>query len=377
MFLSRTINAGPNNQWVSYYSAMPRISVDGHQFRRQGERFKSWGFQPLSHFFHSDYYLNGGVGDRAWIGEEIAGNAGMGANTMRIHLQLWEFIEGYDKSNLLVRPLSMSNFIHVLNVAKEHSVYLLVSGNNTWLADDIPAWYDLLEYEDRWDVQEFFFSELVKAVVSAGHATTVLGYELASEPYISTNPAAPWNGTDFFGLGIYFTQAIARGPGVDDDTVRDWITMLTAAIKNIDPDALVTIGLFPFFTGGFGVENIQDLVDFASPHIYPPSPFSDDETVEGQLAYAIGWASGDIPILVGETGLWSVVEQDNIDFMEGIIPLVDGMISFSYGYPPEQFTTPPEPPLFPADPDTDPTSYALQGESIAQFISYRSDFLES
>jgi len=200
-------------------------------------------------------------------------------------------------------------------------------------------------------------------------STTVLGYELASEPTIVSAADGDW----YSGLlgDWYFSPRIARGVPDEDHprVVREWITRLSSAIDNNDPGALITIGLFSEHhgTAAFGPPNIDDLLDFLSPHMYPSSDVPDD------IAGMTEWASGSTPVVHGETLMWST-DDNNAAFMDGVTPLVQGMITFYYGYPPEEFTFAPDPPKPQAE-DNNTIGYAIQYLSMITMGVYRDTFL--
>lgn len=353
---------------------LPRISVSGKDLIRLGRPFKSWGFQQTNYFHLVEYFNSTGQLARIQMAKEMRENREMGANTFRVHLDMWRFIEGASKDSLVMRPQQLGNFLYMLDVARQYQVYLLPCGGNVWQPEFAPSWYDELHYRDRWDVQEFFWKELVKAVVLSGNASAIIGYDLMNEPSVSADENAYWYGPDVFGIGVYYTAIIARGPDVDADTVGDWITQLGAAIKAIDPQALVTIGTLPYSTGYFGVSAIQGLIDFAQPHLYPPAEVW-GETLAGQLAHVTGWAAATIPVICGETTPWSGVESNNITFFNALADSLQGIISFSYGYGPDDFTTPPDLPRPPAPADSDAGLYALQATALRFVNTYRNDFL--
>ena len=350
---------------------MPRITVVGDELRRLGVAFKSWGMQPQMIDFEQRFFTSGDAEDQATMSAFMYGIRRQGANTTRIHLELWVFIDGPDKDNLTVNSLALENFLFTLDRARQNGIYVLISGALLWDQTLTPEWFDELTYPDRWDVCEFFWSEISAAIVAAGHSTTILGYELVSEPYTSTDPDDDWYGEL---LGPYsFTHLIARGPEVDDDTVRDWIIQLRDAIKANDPRGLVTFGALPFFDGPVGYENTQDLLDFLCPHLYPSLAFF-GQTQEQAMADLNGWLGASVPLVIGETTLWSN-EEDTEEFMEVIIDSYAGVITGSYGYLPDEFTTPPDEPKYPAPSNTDPAFYALFAESLVKFDSYREAFL--
>lgn len=355
---------------------LPRITVDGVEFVRQGVRFKGWGFQQYNYDFVEEFYASSDMDDTTHLAmaNTFTGDRINGANVIRLRLELWSFIEGTEIADLAVKSVPMANLIFALNAARDQGLYILLNGCNVVRPPTVPAWYDDLTYLERWDVQEFFWSSVAAAVYAAGHSTTLLGYDLINEPFISTDPDADWYGPAFFGSGDHFTALIARGPGVDSTTVRAWITLLRDAIKTEDPRALVTFGALPFYTGPVGVSNTQDLLDFLSPHLYPPAAFFDPATLAERLAIIAGFAAATIPNVVGETLPWGT-ESDNDAVFDAFNDGMQALISFSYGYGPEYFTTPPEAPRYPASADGSPAVMEIHRQFLASFDEFRAGFL--
>lgn len=353
---------------------MPRITVSGKNLVRAGVTFKAFGVQPLYHEWIIDYFREGGAAERLDVDSHMRGARVYGANTFRIHLDLWHFISGANYAGLAINTTAFDNFIYLLNAAKKQGIYVLVSGNNCWKIEDVPAWYDTLAYADRWDVQQYFFEQLAQAVLDSGNSTTVLGYELLSEPTITDNAALPYYWGDVFEVGLYYVQHIARGvvEASQPAVVQAWITQLSGAIKAIDPNALVTIGLISIGGPNFGPDNIEGLLDFLSPHLYPPGYLETDL----DLDTAEMWAASTLPVVIGESENLNFTEQLNRDWMDAVMPTVQGYVTFYWGYGPEKHTTAPAVPRLPAPADTDALIYALHAYSLRISAEYRADFLD-
>lgn len=358
---------------------LPRVSVSGTNFTRNGVTFKPFGFSPQNYYFMEDFYRSTGGEYDAAVDSEMRGNRFMGANVQRLYLQLWEFIEGPNKTTLSVKATQMANLIKQVDMARENETYLLINGANCWIPGDTPAWYDALGHEDRWDVQQYFWEQVVTAIVNSGNATTVLGYDLINEPITDTNPAAEWSipASNVVGAGIYYSCVIARGPSVDGTTVQSWVTQLKTAIKAIDPAALVTVGTFPYDIGYFGKDNLLGYVDFYSPHPYPPNATFATWTLANVLGWIAGWATASSPVLIGETLAWSNVVNGAEDFMDAVVADMEGIISFSYGYPPSMYTSSPEPIRYPAEGSGSVwgCSYQENKDALTLLLSYRDAFL--
>lgn len=368
MFLSRTLSSVPDGQWYLHSPRLPRVTVVGDEFRRLGVRFKSWGMQP-QHIDFEQRFFSGSDNGKEDMVTFIAGIAAMGVNTVRFHTNLWDFIEGPDKDTLTMKSLSLEYLVFTVEAARQHGLYVILQGSNTWQQELTDPWYDDLGYADRWDVQEFFWSEIAAAIFASGNSSTMLGYDLINEPYISTDPDADWYGSGFG--GYYFTHLIARGPEVDSDTMRDWITQLGDAIRVEDPEALITLGALPFYAA---YEPVNDLLDFLCPHLYPVISAFGITTAEA-MDDLMEWVPATQPLVITET-LFYAETVDDEPFLQAMIDNFDGIVTAGcYGYPPEEYTVPPDPPKPPAPANSDPMFYAIFGSSLATFNSYRDEFL--
>jgi hypothetical protein len=208
-----------------------------------------------------------------------------------------------------------------------------------------------------------------------------LAYDFINEPRISADAMESWYGGNFLDLGIYYSPLIARGVtagAASDAAAQAWLTQMSAAIKAIDPDALVTFGTLPYYTSYFGITNITGYVDFAQPHFYPEHP----DVPPGILTYAYiltciaNWATAPMPVMCGETLSWSDSSVQNIGILDAVSADMEAMISYSYGYPPAMFTSPPDPVRFPAIGDGEVwISYADQEAALELFLTYRDGFL--
>lgn len=364
---------------------MPRITVEGGEFRRLGVEYKLWGYEQYDFNFTQEFFDSTGAPEephdyRAVMADNFRGDRRQGGNMRRIRLEMWRMMEGPDKNNLSMKASQMENFIFMLDQARKYNTYILLTLCNVTRPTEAPAWYDdvSMTNQDRWDVQEFMCREIVKAVVNAGHSTTIFAYDLINEPSITTDPDAYWYGPSFLGSDLHFVPLIAKGPGVDGTTVRAWITQLRDAIKEEDNKSLVTVGFLPFDTGATGVSNTEDLLDFNCPHLYPAGGLFGAATPEDEaqhLAWIQGWIDGATkPLVNGETQTWGTQEHNDACF--GLMTAsFKGLTAFSFGYGPLEQAPPPAPPKYPANPEDSPEFHALIMELwVGGFNSYQDAF---
>lgn len=374
----------------------PRIEIVGDEFRRLGTRFKGWGFQTQGFDFLHDFFASTDMNDslHTTMKNVFSGDHANHGTVYRLRMMLWSMLDinSPNENSLSINATAMANLIFLLDVARKNNVYVLLGG----LAQDkitsayLPTWYDDsfgdADPKDRWDVQEFFWTEVAKKVVSSGNSSTVIGYELASEPAIKSNAAAGWYGNPYQGSDKYFEFVVAKGQtgATALATAVTWMTQLSNAIKTQDPKALVTVGALPFGLSNqpFGVANSELVLDFLSPHLYPyGGAFGGSPDA---LARLNQWQTATTPILVGETIPWGTETDNDIFYARMDEIITGGVISFSYGYGSEVF--PPVnyfPKIYPAPIDTDGVEGASFAASLlseifqTNFEGYQASFISA
>jgi len=133
---------------------LPRITVDGVEFVRQGVRFKAWGYEQYNFDFIQEFFDSTGAPEephdyRAVMAETIAGDQRQGANLRRIRLEIWRMLEGPNKGALTPKATQMSNLIFALDEARKNNTYVLLTCCNVSRPTEAPAWYDAFSNEDR------------------------------------------------------------------------------------------------------------------------------------------------------------------------------------------------------------------------------------
>ena len=131
-----------------------QLSKDKHTLilADSGHRFIPWGF-------NYDHDADGRLIEDYWDGEwakvekAFADMHKMGANVVRIHLQLGKFMDAADKPN----DKQLDRLGDLLKLAERERLYLDLTGLACYHKKDVPAWYDKLSEKDRWDVQARFW----------------------------------------------------------------------------------------------------------------------------------------------------------------------------------------------------------------------------
>jgi Cellulase (glycosyl hydrolase family 5) len=296
-----------------------------------GRPFVPWGFNydhDESGRLIEDYWLD------QWpkIEQDFSEMKQLGANVVRVHLQLGKFMQAADAPN----HASLDRLARLLRLAERCGLYLDLTGLGCYHKRDVPEWYDKLGEQQRWDVQARFW-EAVAA--RAAESPAVFCYDLMNEPVVPGNGAkqTDWLGPAF--AGKHFVQFIALR--TDDrprhEIARHWIRQLTTAIRKHDQRHLVTVGLVPWsldrpgLTSGFIPEKICADLDFVAVHIYP-----EKEKLAESLEMLRGFSVGK-PVVIEEIFPLRCSAKELGSFLDDSRDHAAGWIGFYWGKTPEEY----------------------------------------
>jgi hypothetical protein len=313
-----------------------RVSEDGRGFvlEPSGEAFRAHGFN----YDHDeegrlleDYWLD------EWpkVEEDFQEMKDLGARVVRIHLQFGRFFPepgAPDREQL-------DRLGDLLDLADRVGLYLNLTGLGCYHKQDVPDWYDDLSEADRWEAQAEFWRAIAGRCVGR---PAVFCYDLMNEPVVAGARREPG---DWLGPGFgdkHFVQFIALDPDGRDrpEVAREWIRALASAIREVDPEALITVGLVPWsldrpgLTSGFVPDRIADELDFIAMHLYPEAGKLDEalETLEG---FRVGK-----PLVIEETFPLKCGPDEFAEFIREVEPGVAGIIGFYWGKTVEEMTPP-------------------------------------
>jgi hypothetical protein len=323
-FVSEVARARPNEMpWVA-------VSKDkkGFVLDPAAQPFVPWGF-------NYDHDGKGRLIEDYWQAEwptvesHFAQMKKLGANVVRVHLQLGKFMDGPEKPN----GKELDRLGKLLRLAERLGLYLDLTGLGCYHKKDVPAWYDKLSEKERWAVQGRFW----QAVASRSAASpAVFCYDLMNEPVVPGGKRKDWLGPPFGGKHfvqfITLDQADRPRPAI----ARQWVHHLAAAIREKDKRHLITVGLVdwsldrPGLTSGFVPEKVVDDLDFVSVHLYPKTG-----EVDAALKRLAGFAVGK-PVLIEETFPLSCSPRELEEFLDGSKKHVAGWLGFYWGKPPEE-----------------------------------------
>jgi hypothetical protein len=271
------------------------VSKDGRGFMlvHSGQPFAPWGF---------NYATNGKFLEDMWvtdwqtIADDFREMKNLGANVVRIHLQMNQFMESADRPN----AKSLEQLRKVLRLAEEVGIYLDITGLACYRPADVPKWYDQLSQPDRWRTQSRFWSAIAEV---GANSPAIFCYDLMNEPVVPGAQREPgqWRSGNLLG-GYDFVQFIALDAPDRPryEVAADWIKTLTRAIRAQDKQHLITVGMLPSTKrmghfSGFVPEKLAPELDFVSVHIYPESGKL-DEAQEVAKQFAVGK-----PLVIEET----------------------------------------------------------------------------
>jgi len=321
---------GADLEWV-------RISDDGRGFAlaESGSRFTPWGF---NYDHEGDGQLLEDYWDEKWPTVESAFGEmrELGANVVRIHLQFGKFME----SPTSPRRHSLEQLARLVALAERTGLYLDLTGLGCYHKQDVPAWYDALDEQDRWGAQAVFWEAVAKTCAAS---PAIFCYDLMNEPVVpgGTKKRDDWLGGAF--AGKHFVQFIALETSGRErpEIARQWIAGLVAAIRKHDPRHLVTVGLVPWsldrpgLTSGFVPDKIAGQLDFIAMHMYPESGKLDEaiDTVQG-------FAAVGKPVVIEETFTLRCGGDELGTFIERSRPHAAGWIGFYWGQTPAEYRPP-------------------------------------
>ena len=316
--------------WVNCLHAAPllrvQVSNDGKYFvcGDAKEPFVIWGV-------NYDHDSSGRLLDEYWLDEwetvvqDFREIKELGANCVRIHLQLGKFMDKPTRVNVT----AFKQLAKLVDLAEETRLYLDVTGLACYHKKNIPPWYDDLDEEARWSVQVLFWESVAK---TCNNSPAIFCYDLMNEPILpGKKPVNDWLAGEFGGK--HFVQRISldlKGR-TRHEVAEAWVKRLTTAIRKHDKQSMITVGVIPWvfaFGGGkplFYSPEIARHLDFAAVHFYPKKG-EVDKAVTALKAYEVG-----MPLVIEETFPLKCSSTELEEFIELSSKHADGWVSFYWG----------------------------------------------
>ncbi len=308
------------------------VARDGKGFvlDPSGKPFTPWGF-------NYDHDARGRLIEDYWADEWDAVEGDfremrqLGANVVRVHLQFGKFMDGPEKPS----EESLERLGKLLALAERNGLYLDLTGLGCYHKKDVPAWYDKLSEQERWDAQARFWEAVAGRCAKS---PAVFCYDLMNEPVVPGGRRADgdWLGPAF--AGKHFVQVISldqkdrERPAI----ARQWIRHLSAAIRKVDKRHLITVGLVDWsldrkgLTSGFVPERVAPDLDFLCVHLYP-----ERDKIDDALKTLAGFGVGK-PVVIEETFPLKCSAAEFERFLDGSREHASGWVGFYWGVPPEE-----------------------------------------
>lgn len=305
-----------------------RLSADGKGFvvGEPGRTFRVWGVN----YDHDATEPSGRLIEDYWaeewetVRQDFQEIRDLGANTVRIHLQLGRFMAAPGR----VEEGALAQLRRLLALAEETGLYLDLTGLGCYHRADIPPWYDSLAEGERWEVQARFWQAVAQ---TCRDSPAVFCYDLMNEPILGGGKPGEWL-TGELG-GKWFVQRIALDLAGRSQTqvARDWVAKLSAAIRAEDPEHLITVGEIPWamvWPGAkpiFYAPEVSPMLDFVSIHVYPKAG-----EVDKALAALAVFDTGK-PLVIEETFPLECSLAEMESFLERSRERAEGWMSFYWG----------------------------------------------
>ncbi|MHC4146208.1 MAG: cellulase family glycosylhydrolase, partial [Planctomycetota bacterium] len=303
------------------------VSENRRTFVFDGEdtTFTPWGFN----YDHDergrlleDYW------DAEWakVEEDFREMKELGANVVRIHLQVGKFMPEPNKPN----DAALQQLARLLRLSERLRLYLDLTGLGCYHKKDVPLWYDGLPEKQRWDVQARFWEAVAK---TCAESPAIFCYDLMNEPILAgaKKKETEWLAGEF--AGKHFVQRITLDLAgrTREQVAKAWIDKLTAAIRKHDKQHLITVGVIPWVHTWpkarplFYSKQVSENLDFASVHFYPQKG-EVEKALKALAAYDIGK-----PLVVEEMFPLKCSLEELDDFIASSRSTADGWIGFYWG----------------------------------------------
>ena len=301
----------------------------GFVLQKLDKPFSPWGF-------NYDHDERGRLIEDYWEAEwekverDFRAMKKLGANVVRIHLQVGKFMAGAEKPNIK----SLERLGKLVKLAEAVGVYLDVTGLGCYHKADVPKWYDKLDEATRWNVQARFW----QAVASAcAESPAIFCYDLMNEPVVpgGKRKDGDWLGPAFGGKHFVQVITLDQQNRPRPEIAQKWVRHLTSAIREKDKRHLITVGLVdwsldrPGLTSGFVPERIVGDLDFLCVHLYPEKGKL-EEAVKTLKGFSVGK-----PVVIEETFPLKCSMAEFGRFIERSETHSAGCIGFYWGQSPD------------------------------------------
>lgn len=204
--------------------------------------------------------------DFTQLAEDYAEMKALGANFVRVHLQIGNFMDTATRPN----PDALNALRRLIGVAEQNGLYVIITGLACYESDVIPIWYRR-GWSDpiRWNTQAAFWAAIARTCAASN---AVFAYDLMNAPVLTEGDdsnASPWLVGDpisFEGEDYFVDQRLVRTlRNRDPNSIRKaWIDKMAESIRSHDPNALLTVRTDDL--PGFYSNGVDENLDFVGVH---------------------------------------------------------------------------------------------------------------
>jgi hypothetical protein len=313
---------------------LPRVIVGkdrkGFILENQDKAFLPWGF-------NYDHDEKGRLIEDYWEAEwekverDFHSMKKLGANVVRIHLQVGQFLDGAEKPN----KNAFARLRKLVKLAEGTGLYLDLTGLGCYHKAEVPNWYDILDERGRWSAQARFWQSVA---ATCRESPAIFCYDLMNEPVVpgGKRKDGDWLGPTFGGKQFVQFITLDQKNRPRADIAHQWVKHLTTAIRTHDKHHLITVGLVdwsldrPGLTSGFVPNKIVDDLDFLCVHLYPARRKL-DEAIQTLKGFSVGK-----PVLIEETFPLKCAMADFRRFIEQSEKHSTGVLGFYWGKTPDE-----------------------------------------
>ncbi len=325
------IGRDPPHQTTSL--ALIRPASDGSHFIRTdtGAPFTAWGFNydhDRSSRLLEDYWVD----EWQTVLEDFLEMQLLGANAVRIHLQVGRFMKSPTEPN----EEALAQLKRLVEWCQAAGVYLDITGLGCYLKKEVPAWYDTLDEAGRWKVQALFWENIAK---TCAEYPAVFFYDLMNEPILpgEGEKATEWLAGEFAGMCFVQRITLDLAGRTREQVAKAWVEMLVAAVRKFDKRHMITVGAIPWpyeFLGAQSIlysKEVSENLDCVCVHFYPKKG-DVDNALKALAVYDIGK-----PLIVEEMFPLHCPQEDLTAFIDGSRDRVDGYFGFYWGKTIEEY----------------------------------------
>jgi hypothetical protein len=307
-------------------SGFIRVSGKNFVFSDSGLKFTPWGFNydhdrtdRLLEYYWKDEWNT--------VVSDFQEMKALGANTVRIHLQVSRFMKSAQELN----EESIERLARLVKLAETTGLYLDITGLGCYDKPDVPQWYNDLDEVARWDVQARFWEAVAS---TCSHSPAVFCYDLMNEPVLTEDDKTRDWTPGAFG-NRYFVQRLTLdfAGRTQRQIAKEWVERLVPAIRKHDRRHLITVGAIPWSMVWPDAKpilyapEVSTNLDFVSVHFYPEKD-EVEKALKALAVYDIGK-----PTVIEEMFPLSCSVEELDQFIDGSRSrnIASGWIGFYWG----------------------------------------------